>query len=267
MNAYYNLSPLEVSLAAGLILIAGAVSLALKLGLEWRLALASIRTVTQLILIGYLLGWIFAQSHFIAIGALLVLMTVTAGIAAVRRTSHRFPRIYVSSVVAIMGSSWLVTAITLSAIIDPSVWRDRPAQYVIPILGMMLGNVLTGISLGLDQLGKSLANERTRVELYLSLGATRWEAAQPFVREAIRTGMIPIINSMMVVGLVSLPGMMTGQLLSGVEPLAAVEYQIIIMFMICASTSLGTIGVVMLGFQQLFNKRHQFCHTRLRRLE
>jgi putative ABC transport system permease protein len=267
VTGYYDLSTLEVGLSALLIFVAGAVSLALRLGLEKKLAIASVRTIVQLILVGYVLSWIFEQSHLAAIGAILVLMTVIAGVSAVRRTSHRFPHVYLTSISAVMLSSWLVTAIALSAIIEPDVWRERPAQYAIPLLGMLLGNALTGIALGLDQLGKSLAGRRSTVELLLSVGATRWEAARPFVKEAVRTGMIPIINSMMVVGLVSLPGMMTGQLLSGVDPLAAVEYQIMIMFMIAASTALGTIGAVVLGVRQLFNERHQFCHRLLRRVE
>jgi putative ABC transport system permease protein len=130
---------------------------------------------------------------------------------------------------------------------------------------MMLGNTLTGISLGLDRLGEQLSAQRERVELRLSLGATRWEAAREPVREAVRTGMIPILNSMMVVGVVSLPGMMTGQILSGVAPLAAVRYQIVIMFLIAAGTALGTVSVVILSYRRLFSSRHQFLYQRIRR--
>jgi putative ABC transport system permease protein len=97
----------------------------------------------------------------------------------------------------------------------------------------------------------------------LALGATRWEAARGPVREAIRTGMVPTINSMMVVGLVSLPGMMTGQLLAEGDPMKAVEYQIVIMFLIAAGSSLGTFSVVLLGYRRLFNRRHQFLYGRV----
>jgi putative ABC transport system permease protein len=76
----------------------------------------------------------------------------------------------------------------------------------------------------------------------------------------VRTGMIPILNSMMVVGIVSLPGMMTGQLLAGVDPIQAVRYQVVIMFFIASATGLGTVGVVLLAYRRLFNARHQFRH-------
>ena len=120
---------------------------------------------------------------------------------------------------------------------DP--WRQP--QYTIPLLGMILGNTLNGISLGLGRLTEELAVRRDQVELLLSLAHTRWEAARlRAVRQAVRTGMIPTINAMMVTGIVSLPGMMTGQLLSGVDPVDAVKYQIVIMFLIASGTALGT---------------------------
>ena len=133
-------------------------------------------------------------------------------------------------------------------------------QYAVPLLGMILGNTLTGISLGLDRLGGELAARRAQVEALLALGATRWEAARCPIQEAVRTGLIPILNSMMVVGIVSLPGMMTGQILAGASPLEAVKYQIVIMFLIASGTALGTVSVVLLSYRRLFNSSHQFLY-------
>ena len=105
------------------------------------------------------------------------------------------------------------------------------------------------------------------VSLYiLALGGTRWEAARQPIRNATRTAMTPIINSMMVVGVVSLPGMMTGQLLSGVPPMQAVKYQIVIMFLIASATSIGAVGVVLMAYRRLFSPRHQFRAERMRTL-
>ncbi len=94
----------------------------------------------------------------------------------------------------------------------------------------------------------------------MRLGATRWEAARQPMQHAVRTGMIPIINAMMVVGIVSLPGMMTGQILSGASPLEAVKYQIVIMFLIASATALCTVSVILLSFLRLFNAQHQFLY-------
>jgi putative ABC transport system permease protein len=192
-------------------------------------------------------------------------MSAVAGIAAVRRTQRRFSGIWAIGLAAVAGSAWVVTGIALAAIIDPQFVQSRPAQYAVPLLGMVLGNTLTGISLGLDRLTGDLVSGRDAVELRLSLGATRWEAALPAIRDAVRTGMIPIINSMMVVGIVSLPGMMTGQILAGVEdPMSAVRYQIVIMFLIAAGVVLGVTGATLLSYRRLFNARHQFLGERIR---
>ena len=128
---------------------------------------------------------------------------------------------------------------------------------------MILGNTLNGISLGLDRFGEELAGKRDQVETLLALGASRWEAARGSIQIAVRTGMIPTINTMMVVGIVSLPGMMTGQIIAGMAPNQAVLYQIVIMFLIAAGTSIGTVSVVLLAYFRLFNSRHQFLSERL----
>lgn len=259
-----NLDYWSLLAAAGLILVNGLISLTLKLGLERRLAIATLRTIVQLLAIGYVLGWFFRpKTPWIAVAALMLLMSLIAGIAAVRRVKWRYTGVWLNSIVAVLTSSWLVTTVALTVVISPSIWTNNLAQYSVPLLGMILGNTLNGISLGIDRLGEELAGKRDRVEMLLTLGATRWEAAREAVREAVRTGMIPIINSMMVVGIVSLPGMMTGQLLSGADPLIAVKYQIVIMFLIAAGTALGTIIAVLLGYLRLFNPRHQFRYERL----
>jgi len=251
----------QLAIAASLILISGTISLLLHLELERRLLLAAVRTVVQLLLIGLVLGWIFKANQWYIVVALMLAMTLIAGFAAVGRTGRRYRGIWLDSFVSMWASSWLILAVALLAVVQVDPWY-KP-QYAIPLLGMILGNTLNGISLGLDRLGEELAAKRDEVESLLALGATRWEAALAPIQQAVRTGMIPIINSMMVVGLVSLPGMMTGQLLAGADPLQAVMYQIVIMFLIAAGTSLGTVSVVLLSYRRLFTPEHQFLPGRL----
>jgi putative ABC transport system permease protein len=117
---------------------------------------------------------------------------------------------------------------------------------------MLLGNALTGISLGLDRFLNGVLRDRSSIEGLLALGATRWEAARRQIQEALRVGLIPTVNSMLVMGIVSLPGMMTGQILAGAAPADAVRYQIMIMFMIAATVSTATFGVTMLAYRRLF---------------
>jgi putative ABC transport system permease protein len=257
---YIVLTPWQIALAASLILINGAISVALRLGMERLLLVASLRTVVQLLLIGLVLHQIFRIERWYLVALLTLAMTLIAGIASVRRTQRRYRGIWLDSILSMWASSWFIAIIALVGIIGVNPWVP---QYAIPLLGMILGNTLNGVSLGLDRLGEELDGKRDQVETLLALGATRWEAARAPIQQAVRTGMIPMINSMMIVGLVSLPGMMTGQLLAGVEPSQAVAYQIVIMFLLAATTSLGTVMVVLLGYRRLFNRDHQFLASRL----
>jgi putative ABC transport system permease protein len=254
--SYLKLEYWQVALATLLILVNGALSFALELGLGRRLLIAAGRTTVQLLLIGLVLQKVFALNHWGPVLGLGLIMVLIAGLAAVRRTSRRYPGIWLSSTLSILVSSWVVAGIAVTGVLRVTPWYLP--QYAIPFLGMILGNALTGISLGLDRFAETLVRGRDKVDLYLTLGGTRWEAALPAIREAIRTGMIPILNSMTVVGLVSLPGMMTGQLLAGVPPSEAIKYQIVIMFLIASATGLGTVGAVLLSYLKLFNHRHQF---------
>lgn len=261
------LEPWQLAIAASLIVVSGTVSLALGLDLERRLAVAAVRTVVQLLLIGLVLKWIFDADRWYIVVVLMLAMTLIAGTAAVGRTGRRYRGIWMDSIVSMWASSWVIAAVALFAIVQVPrrglSWYQP--QYAIPLLGMILGNTLNGTSLGLDRLGEELAAKRDQVETLLALGATRWEAARAPIQQAVRTGMIPIINTMMIVGLVSLPGMMTGQLLQGADPMDAVKYQIVIMFLIAAGTSLGTVGVVLLGYRRLFTPDHQFLPGRLKK--
>jgi putative ABC transport system permease protein len=262
MNAPLQaLSLADVAIATLLIVVNGAVSAALSLGLGRKLAIAAIRTVVQLLAIGYVLGWVFRFDRWYVVLPLMALMTLVAGFAGASRGTHSYRGQRVDSVVSIWLSAWLVAAIGLFAVIRIHPWYAP--QYAIPILGMILGNTLTGVSLAIERMTEALTARRDRVEMALALGATRWEAARAPAREAVRAGMIPTLNQMSVVGVVSLPGMMTGQVLAGQPPLQAVRYQIVIMFLIAASSALGTLGAVLLTYRRLFSPEHRFLAARL----
>ncbi len=263
MNAtYIPLDNAQLGCAAALIVVNIAISAWLRLGLTRNLLVASVRMVVQLLLVGFILEAVFAlQTPWPVIGIGLV-MAVLAGVTAVQRTRRRFPGIFWESLLSVLGASFVVTGIALTGIIDVQPWFLP--QYAIPLLGMVLGNLLTGVSLALDRFMEGAVREADTIEADLALGATRWEAAHPLLVEALRTGMIPTINAMMVMGVVSLPGMMTGQMLAGASPASAVRYQIVIMFVIASAAALGTLAVCLAAFLALFNDRHQLCLMRLR---
>lgn len=251
----------DVALAALLVVAAGLVSLGLRLQLERRLAIAAARTVVQLAALGYVLTHLFAVDHPALVLAAVAVMTLAAGRAAVARASRRYRGIQADAFVTLLLTGTLTTAVGTQLVIEIDPWY-RP-QYLIPLLGMVFGNSLTGISLSLDHVLESLDERRERVEMALSLGATAWEAGRESLREAVRRGMIPIINSMTVAGIVSLPGMMTGQILAGSPPMTAVAYQIVVMFMIAAACALGCMLAALLVYRRTFNDRHQLCADRI----
>jgi putative ABC transport system permease protein len=255
MTGAIDIGYVDLLVATLLVVVAGLVSLGLRLGLGRRLALASVRTVVQLLLVGYVLQTVFDLGHVAAVLGMALVMITAAARAAVRRPSRTFGGAFVRAFATLLLSGLAVTVTVTAVIIGTDPWYAP--RYFIPLLGMILGNGLTGVALGLDTLLAGLAERRHLVEADLALGATAWQAARPQAQEAVRRGMIPIINTMMVVGIVSLPGMMTGQILAGADPAEAVKYQIVVMFMVAAATSLGTIGVVMLAVRRLFTAHHQ----------
>lgn len=258
---YQSLSAADIAIAACLILINGALSLAMKLGLERQLVWASVRTVVQLLAIGYILGWVFEFAYWYVVLPLMFMMTLIAGVSAAGRGKYTYAGRRVDSIVSVWGSSWLVTAIGLLLVVQIRPWYEP--QYAVPILGMILGNTLTGVSLGIERMMQELSSGRSTVEMILALGGSRWEAAQMAARQAVKSGMTPTLNQMSVVGIVSLPGMMTGQVLAGQSPAEAVRYQIVIMFLIAASSALGTVCAVLLTYRRLFSNDHRFMMHKL----
>ena len=248
-----QLSMVDLSVSGVLILAAGLISILLHLKMEKKLFLASARTVIQLLLLGYILRYVFRIDNPFVLGIVLVFMTSAAAYTAVANINR-----------TVKGIFWLgfsTTFVVTQLVINVEPWYQP--RYVIPLAGMVFGNALTGISLSLDQFLEELSIGRERVEMELSLGATRWEAASFPIRSSLKRGMIPIINTMMAAGLVSLPGMMTGQILAGADPLEAVKYQIVVMFMITAATVLGCMLSVLLVYRRLFNDRHQLRIERI----
>ncbi|MEM9692993.1 MAG: iron export ABC transporter permease subunit FetB [Myxococcota bacterium] len=257
------LSATDVAIGGTLVVVAGVTSVAARLGLEKRLAVAAVRTVVQLVLVGYILEFVFGTNDPVFIVGLWLLMTGIAALTVTQRASRRYPGMAGHAFATLFLACWLSTALVTQVVVGVEPWY-RP-QYVIPLLDMALGNSLTGVSLCLDTLLEAFDDKADEVELHLSLGATSNQAAVPAMREAIRKGMTPIINAMTVVGIVSLPGMMTGQILAGSPPLAAVLYQVVVMFMIAGATASGCLFAALLVRRSVFDQAHRLRLDRITR--
>jgi putative ABC transport system permease protein len=245
MSDVIQLGPWQLAVATLLVLAAGVISVILRLGVERRLGVAALRTVVQLGLLGLILERVFAVRNPVVVIGLLLLMTVFAAREAVGRTARSYRGVLADAWLTMAVTCFSVGAVVTQVVVGVEPWYEP--QYVIPLLGMILGNSLTGISLCLDRFLDHLQTRASEIELRIAFGATRSEALAAPLRDAVRTGMIPIINAMAAAGIVSLPGMMTGQILAGAPPLQAVAYQIVVMFMIAAAVTLGAMLVVLLA--------------------
>lgn len=263
MSSYLALSYWDVALAALFVLINGILSLALNLGLQRQLLVASTRMVVQLLAIGLVLKAIFAISSPWLTGLLALMMAAFAGREIWARQNRPLAGLWGYGIggSAMMAAGTIVATIGLTTQIQPDPWWSP--RYALPLFGMILGNTMTSIGLALDTLTTTLHRERRAIEAQLLLGQTRWTAMLVCVRQALRSGFTPIINAMAATGIIFLPGMMTGQILSGIAPQEAVKYQLLIMFLITGATGLGVLAAVFASVWRLSDERDRLRLDRL----
>ncbi|MBD2181083.1 iron export ABC transporter permease subunit FetB [Planktothrix sp. FACHB-1355] len=247
--------PTNFTWALGLIAFAIGLSAWEKLGLEWPLAIATGRTILQLLGVGFVLEVVFAQPNPVLVIAVLFVMLIIATRVAKSRIGEKIPQM----LPVVGGSLLLSTALTLVyvnfLVIKPQIWYEP--QFLIPFAGIVLGNAMNGAALAGERLVSSLKSTRLEIETHLSLGATPAQAVAQYKKEAIKAAMIPNLNTMTVVGLVTLPGTFTGQILGGVSPFIAAFYQMLILVM-QASATLITAFLITQGIcRQVFNSDAQ----------
>ncbi len=255
MERLIRLDIVDLALALGMMAIAIGLSAWQRLGLEWNLAVATGRTVLQLLVVGYILAFIFALDNPWAVLAVLTVMLTIAAVVARNRISKKIPQVLPLVWGAILVSTALTLGYTNLLIIQPSRWYE--AQYLVPLAGIVLGNAMNGAAISGERLVSTINASQLEIETHLSLGATPQQAVAQYRKDAIKAGLIPTLNQMMVVGIVTLPGIITGQLLSGIDPLDASSYQILIMFMLAFANLVTTLLVTQGLCRQFFNRAAQ----------
>jgi putative ABC transport system permease protein len=258
-----TLSAADLALAALLVVLLAGLSWQLRLGIGRRMLIAGLRSTVQLLLLGLVLKALFDTVNPFLVGLLATVMLGVAGYEVMARQKYRLTGLwgYGTGTVSMFLSSFSITVMALLAMLQPAPWYTP--QYAIPLLGMMLGNTMTGVAVALDNLTSQARNRRAEIEARLALGQHASEAIGDIRRDALRAGLIPIVNAMTTAGIVSLPGMMTGQILAGSPPMEAAKYQLMILFLIAAGTGLGSMTAVLLGSRRLFDSRERFCRDRL----
>ena len=263
-EALITLSPFDLGLAACMILLLAALSWRLHLGIGNQMLIAALRSAAQLLLIGLVLKALFSSTNPWLVALLAFVMLAVAGYEVMARQKYRLRGIwgYGTGAVSMFVSSFSIAALALLVLLQPEPWYLP--QYAIPLLGMLLGNTMTGIAVSLDSLTRQTVEKRHQIEARLALGQTPTQAIGDIRRDALRSGLIPIVNSMATAGIVSLPGMMTGQILAGSPPMEAAKYQLMILFLIAAGTGLGSVAAILLGSRRLFDRRARLRRDHLR---
>lgn len=240
-------------IAGALVLVAVAMGISRwqKVGLEKDMFVAVVRAFIQLVAIGYALDLIFAARGPFWILLVVGIMVTIAGQTAGRR-GRGVPR---SRLVATAAVS-VGAALTLGLLVTLQVFPFEP-RFIIPIAGMVVGNTMTVTGLVMARLRDDLRLQRPQIEAALALGATQRQAARRQLRRALATGMTPIVDNTKTVGLISLPGAMTGMILAGASPLEAVQLQIIVMYMLIGAAAFSGLTATFLTFRQFFTAAHQ----------
>lgn len=254
-NALIHLDLLQLVYAYALILLSISLARFRQIGQERQMLWASLRMVVQLLAVGYLLQLVFTVRSPLLV--ILILLTMTGFSLQIigSRIKQRMPGFY-----RIMGSSIIigcggVTFYFCLLVVGYTPWYDP--RYLIPLAGMIIGNSMNGASLAAERLAAEMQQRHDELETALCLGATARQAAEPILRIAYKAALIPTINTMAATGIVALPGMMTGQILSGTAPMLAVRYQIAIMCAITAAVAITAFLILLQGYRGYFTPADQ----------
>ena len=247
---------LEVGCAVGLLLLTALFAWLKNLGLGKDFLWAGLRMAVQLLLLGVILHWIILHPHAWLIITVALVMSVNAAIHSTTRVRRRYPGLIVQNLTTTFLVLWPFSLLGLWLLsphnkLDPAI--------VLPLLGMILGNSLNGVTLGFDHFTAALKERREQLLSLIALGATPSEATHGPLREALRHSMTPVLNAMLACGIISIPGMMTGQVIAGVTPMNAAIYQLIMMIIISCGGFAGAYVGLKLCQRKHFNRQGSLC--------
>jgi putative ABC transport system permease protein len=246
----------QIFWALGLVVAAIALSLWQRLGLEGNLLIATGRAILQLVVVGYVLTVVFAppQSPFLILFVAIILLLVAA-IVTRNRISQKLPRL----MPWVIGSLGVSTALTVGyaqlLIVQAQPWYNP--QFLIPLVAIVLSNAMNGAAIAGERLVSTLTSNRAEIETHLSLGATPTQAIATYRRDAIRAGVLPTLNTMTIVGLATLPSILSGQLLGGANPIQAIALQIVVLILLAVASLICAIALTTGICRQFFNSASQ----------
>ncbi len=255
--SYVSVSLPQLLLSLGLMAMAIAISSHNRLGLEKDLTIGTARAAVQLFAVGLLLTFVFQNEHPISVFGVIAVMVVVGGWTAARRIAHGpgTAVLFRYATLAVLVAGVVVLVPVFTFVIRPPRWYE--ARLLIPISGMILSNAMNGAALVFERVFAAISEDTAGVEQLLSLGATPRQAVERHVRAAMNAALRPTINALLTVGLVALPGMMTGQIVSGTAPDQAVRYQLVIMYQLVAVAAVAGALAARFARGLSFNEREQ----------
>ncbi|MBY7142506.1 iron export ABC transporter permease subunit FetB [Virgibacillus sp. NKC19-3] len=255
------MSFLTLAITLIFVLIPIILSKTFNLGLEKDTLIATIRSIIQLLVVGYILQFVFNAEHMIYI-MLMIMVMIAAATQNARKKGASIKGITWKLVVTFIFVEILTQSILLGLHITPPT-----AQYIIPISGMVIGNSMVLGILFLNRFTAEMQSRQDETELILSLGGTPKQAIHKQLITSIQASTIPTIESQKTIGLVQLPGMMSGQIIAGADPVQAVLFQLLILFLLLTTAVVTSIMLGSLSYPTLFNQRMQFLEDQLERVE
>jgi putative ABC transport system permease protein len=255
-----DISFLGLVLASSLVLVAVAVSMGQRLGLERQLLWASLRALVQLLLVGVVLAFLLQPGQSIWWSIAWVALMVPFAADVVARRAPQVPRVRTLSLAAFGITSVVILGLLFGLRIIPF-----EPKTLVPLAGMMIGNSMTATVLVATRIVSEFKEKRSLIEVRLALGFPATEAFRPYLRSSLRTALIPQIETTKAVGIVFLPGAMTGLILAGVDPIEAVRVQAVVMYLVLGSVAVAT-SAVALGLNRiLFTPDQRAVHVQEKR--
>ncbi len=251
MSTSIHLDPWQVVASLALVGLAAAISFWQKADLERDIAVATVRSFVQLTAIGYAIELIFEADTLWLVFALLTVMVVFGALTA-RSRARKVPGAFWPLLIALA----LAGGTTLGLVVALGVFEPT-ARYLVPVGGMVIGNAMTASAVALNRLGDEMAESRAKIEATLALGAPARDAAAPYVRRALRSGMIALVDSTKTTGLIFFPGTMVGMLLAGANPTDAVRLQLILLYALLGSVAIAGLVATALAYRNFFTPAEQ----------
>ena len=257
MRGIVQLNILQFSLIYVLLIIVLIIMKKSKINQTKLLVIASFRMTVQLVLAGLILTYIFEKPHPIFVILYLLAMIIFSIRRVLSKSKDINKKFKIAVALSLAFSGFFILTYFVVVVVGEGIFNP---QYTIPLAGMIIGNAMTGVTLGLKTFTENIKSQRNKIDALLNLGVTPKKILLPYVNNSLETALLPTMNNMLGMGIISLPGMMTGQILSGTLPTTAIMYQIAIMIAIGTSVCLTVFCSLHFGYKTLYNKRNQITY-------